>query len=230
MVLGTLTVMADPDPAERGGRQILRRIVQALSLLWAGFWVVGGIGSGLDPTDGTTLAAGLAIALGVGVVPCLPLWLGSLRRFRERRRAARLRARRTAAAHAEHRQRERMERLPPAVRGDWERLEKARHLVQELADGGWIEPSALLEIDRHTERLRSLLEADARTDRLGGEASATLYTQVADLAALLVALADAAVEHQAALMTDAPVPVTLAEARNRLSTTTEAYRDLQQPG
>ncbi|HSK98087.1 MAG TPA: hypothetical protein VK891_15790, partial [Euzebyales bacterium] len=87
VVLGTLTVMADPDPAERGGRQILRRIVQALSLLWAGFWVVGGIGSGLDPTDGTTLAAGLAIALGVGVVPCLPLWLGSLRRFRERRRA-----------------------------------------------------------------------------------------------------------------------------------------------
>jgi len=222
--------MADPDGAEGGGRRAARVLLLTLSLLWAGFWILGGIGSGLDPTDGTSLAAGVALALGLGVVPCVPFWLGALRRFRQRRRVERLRAQREAAARAELRRREELERLPPGIRDEWQRLEEARRLVTELAADGWVEGAALLETDQHTDRLRGLLEADARTDRLGGEASAALYTQVADLTALLVALADAAVEHQAALITDDPVPATLAEARDRLTTTTEAYRDLQQPG
>lgn len=65
---------------------------------------------------------------------------------------------------------------------------------------------------------------------MGGAPSATLHTQVVDLTALLLALADATVEHQAALMSGDPVPVTLAEARDRFMSTAEAYRDLQQSG
>jgi hypothetical protein len=120
--------------------------------------------------------------------------------------------------------------MPLAVRNEWERLERSRLLVQEFADDGWIEQRAVSEVDGHIARLRKLLEADERTARLGGAPSATLHTQVVDLTALLVALVDAAVDHQAALITGDPVPVTLAEARDRLSTTAEAYRDLQQPG
>lgn len=60
--------------------------------------------------------------------------------------------------------------------------------------------------------------------------STTLSTQTTGLTALLVALADSAVEHQATLMTDHPVPATLAEARARLSDRSAAYRTHQQPG
>jgi hypothetical protein len=226
--------MADGDQAENSRRRTMRLVLLSLSLLWAGFWLIGGIGSGLDPAYEQTLASGLALGLGVGVLPCLPLWLAELRRFRRRRRAERARDEREAAHRADaesaRQRRDQMEKLPLDIRNDWERIERSRLLVQEFADEGWIEQSALLEMDRHISQLRTLLEADARTERLGGESSATLRTQVRDLTALLVALADAAVEHQATLITDDPVPATLAEARDRLARTTEAYRDLQQPG
>jgi hypothetical protein len=64
---------------------------------------------------------------------------------------------------------------------------------------------------------------------LGGAPSPTLQRQVEELTALLVALGDEAVEHQASLASDDPVPATLAEARERLANTTEALRDLQRP-
>lgn len=226
--------MADRDGHESGWRRSTRRVLLSLSLLWAGIWLLGGIGSALDPVYDQSLASGLAVSLVVGVLPCLPFWIGPARRFGRRRRAERRRAEREAEidarAESARLNRDRLEKLPLAIRNEWERLERSRLLVQEFADEGWIERTAVAEVDGHIARLHKLLEADERTARLGGAPSATLRTQVADLTALLVALADAAVEHQAALITGDPVPVTLGEARDRLSTSAEAYRDLQQPG
>jgi hypothetical protein len=225
--------MAEGDDARSRWRPVVRRVLLWLSLLWAGFWVLIGIASASEP--GYNLASELAFfGVGIGVVPWLPFWIGQIRRLRRRRRVERTRAEREAAiaarAESERRNREQTEKLPLAIRNEWERLERSRLLVQEFADEGWIEQMTLQEVDGHIGRLRRLLEADERTARLGGALSATLHTQVVDLTALLVALADAAVEHQAAMITGDPVPVTLAEARDRFTSTAEAYRDLQQPG
>jgi hypothetical protein len=117
--------------------------------------------------------------------------------------------------------------MPASIRDEWRRLEHARDLVYGFAEDGWVERAALLDVDDHVARLKRLLEADERTNRLGGAASSTLLRQVETLTALLVALADEAVEHQASLADDDPVPVSLAEAKERLSASTQAYRELR---
>lgn len=86
--------------------------------------------------------------------------------------------------------------LPKAVRRDWARLLQARRLVQDLAHDGWVDGASLLQIDDEVLRLHRLLVADRRTTALGGQPSTALRTQVADLADLLVALADEAVHLQ----------------------------------
>ncbi len=195
----------------------------SFTLAWAGFWLLGGIGAGIDPNSGTPLAAGIALGLALGIVPVVPFWW---RWSRPARRSWRRRRDR----HASQRARERLERLPSAVRDDWQRLESAHALVTRFVDDGWIEPAALVEVESQLERLEQLLAADRETDALGGAPSRLLVEQVHDLADLFVALADEAVEHQAVMARDVRVPVTLDEARHRLRHARQAYDDLPSPG
>lgn len=210
------------DGTDPGGLTGWQMLGLGASLLWAAFWVIGGIGTGLDPTSGTALGPGLAIAGGLGVAPMVPVWWtlgrrGWLRRGDRRRR------------RLERAARERIARLPERMQADWTRLERARVLVDAFAEQGWVEPASLMEVEGQVERLEHLLAADRRTDALGGTPSSDLDDRVRELADLLVALADEAVEHQAALVSDIPVPATLAEARARLAHAREAYVELSEP-
>lgn len=197
--------------------------------VWSGFWVLAGIGSGLDPTSSNSLASGLALAAVLGLAPVLPFWIrwwSEGRRDEVSWRDRRAQRRRERLARAE---RERIERLPERLREDWRRLEAAHALVLRFADDGWVDAAAVAEVGALADRLERLVAADRETDQLGGSASTVLDDQVRQLTDLLVALADEAVEHQAALTSDVPVPATLAEARERLALTRRAYEDLTWP-
>lgn len=193
--------------------RVLRAIAVAISVLWVALWLSVSLTLPRIPGEGVIE---VVASLLLGLVPPVAYLAWEYRRTVTRRR--------------EQRQRRRLASLPPAVREDWQRLEEARALAQRFTDDKWIERAALREVDGHVEQLRSLLEADSRMERLAGVSSTTLRTQVKDLTALLVALADSALEHQATLITDAPVPVTLAEARQRLTQRSAAYRSLRATG
>lgn len=156
--------------------------------------------------------AGLA---GAGVFGLGALAAGRAARRRDPRRGpSRREARRLA--RLPHAQRVQPADLPRAVRGDWVRLQEARGLVADLTDDGWIDLDTRATVDDEIDRLARLLEADGRATRMGGRANHGLHAQVGELADLLVALADEAVEHQAAAGRDGHVPATLTEAHDRL--------------
>lgn len=191
--------------------------------LWAGMCLTSGIVMGL------VVGSDVAVALGaVGILPCLPFWISEVRRFRRRKTSGEPT---DVALGWSQPQADavRPARLHPSIRDEWRRLEQARDLMVGFAEDGWVERAALLHVDEHMARLERLLVADAQVEQLGGTQSLTLRRQVEELRALLVALADEAVEHQASLASDDPVPASLTEARERLATTTEAYRELQPP-
>lgn len=222
--------MPDHDASTTGRPGWVRSLQWAATGAWVALWTIGGIGSGLDPTNENTLFVGAALAVGFGLVPVLPFWV---RWWREGRhdRARRQAAEEAVARHRDtERERARLARLPDHLRDDWRRLEHAHDLVEGFAAQGWIEPVAVTEVADLVARLERLLAADRATDELGGRRSDSLEQQVRDLTDLLVALADEAVEHQATLTSDDPVPATLAEARERLTATREAYRELPSPG
>jgi hypothetical protein len=221
-------------------RRVLRALGWAVSVPWALMWTAGMIAVEADPATAGPMAATL-VAYIVGLLPCLPFWIVQARRLR--RRAGRVSVPSAGSARPmtvrngapsialpPPRDDQRLALLPASIRDEWQRLVGARDLVHGFAEEGWVEHAALLDVDNHIARLRRLLEADERTNRLGGAASSTLLRQVEELTSLLVALADEAVDHQASLAHDDPVPVTLAEAKERLKASTQAYRDLQQPG
>lgn len=170
-------------------------------------------------------AIGVAAGVAVGVVAAfgLPLvaWgaVGLRRRARSRRAAAGARARANASESQ-------LAGLPMEVRGDWRRLEQARTLVGELCQDGWISQDAVAELDEHLVRLRKALEADRRARELGGRPSEQLVEEVADLADLLVALADEAVDHQAEVMATSTAPATLTQARDRMAALRAARREV----
>ncbi len=191
----------------------------SLSLLWTGFWMLGGIGAGVDPTDGTSLAAGIALAIGFGVLPMIPFWWRWSRGWRELRRNEHRARTQTEAEN-------RVRRLPERLRGPWQRLVEAEALVMSLADQGWIEALSLSELQGEIERLEALAIADHKTDMLGGDVTESVDRRIGQLIDLLVALADEAVEHQAVIASDGHIPATLAEAKDRMRHTRVAYQDL----
>lgn len=207
-----------------------RALGWSLTGTWAALWMIGGIGSGLDPANDNTLLVGILLAVGLGVVPMLPLWMRWWREGRADRARRRAVEARIEREEATDRERARLERLPAHLHDEWRRLQHAHGLVEGFAAEGWIEVAAVTEVGDQVARLERLLAADRATDELGGRRSEGLERQVRDLTGLLVALADEAVEHQATLASDHPVPATLAEARDRLAATREAYRDLPSPG
>jgi hypothetical protein len=231
-------------------RRVLRALGWWISVPWAVLWLGAGIATALDPSYDMSLIEGLVVGTIVGCLPWWPFWIAQVARRRRAKRAAAEAAAPTAVRKDSPRvQRpapprpapplpppplppprhdpQQLAQLPASIRDEWQRLEHARDLVHGFAEDGWVERAALLDVDDHVARLRRLLEADERTNRLGGAASSTLLRQVETLTALLVALADEAVEHQASLADDDPVPVSLAEARERLSASTQAYRELR---
>lgn len=117
--------------------------------------------------------------------------------------------------------------LPKAVRRDWSRLLQARGLVQDLARDGWVDGASLLQLDDEVLRLHRLLVADRRTTSLGGRAATALHTRVADLADLLVALADEAVHLQVeAGDARSTAAATVEDAREHLHTLRLARREV----
>lgn len=183
------------------------------SLLWAGFWTLGGLGAGFDPTNDTGIIAGIGLAIGFGIIPMIPLWWTW---WKGRRKAPQ-------PPHGWDAVRD----LPPRLYDPWRRLLGAKELVTDLADQGWIEERSVAQLDSAVETLRELATADHKTDTLGGKVSQTVYRRIEELTMLLVALADEAVEHRAVVTTDGQIPATLTEARKRLHHTRSAYQDLE---
>ena len=193
----------------------------ASGLGWFGVLGLGAVGV-LLVVDGAIGVAG-AVALGVLAAFGLPLaaWggLGLRRRGRAARQASERR-------RADERDRQRLDDLAPEVRHDWQRLEQARSLVGDLEQDGWVSADAVAELDDTLARLRRALEVERRTTELGGRSSDRLAEQVADLADLLVALADEAVEHQVDVVAGSAAPATLAQARDRMAALRAARREV----
>ncbi len=141
---------------------------------------------------------------------------------RNRNRAAVEAAQRDKAAA------QRAKQLPKEVRSDFARLHQARGLCGELAIDGLIADGTLVEVDRLVEDLERTLGAAAKVQKLGGGQGHDLPRQVADLADLLVALADEAVEASSARLASDPAPATLDEARERLVSLRLARRTLDE--
>ncbi len=208
----------------------------SLTFLWAAFWVIGGIGTGLDPADSTGPAAAIALAIGFGLAPVVPFWLRWLRQRGEdrarlalqatedQRRAQEERATRRAGASAAL-----LASIPEDLRTTWEQLEDAGDLVRRVAGDGWVEGHALDQVDARIERLRQLAIADGATDALGGRSSTTVRAHIEELTRLLVALADEAVERQAVVDSADPVPAALRDAQERLLAERRAYLELGDP-
>lgn len=119
--------------------------------------------------------------------------------------------------------------LPKDIRGQWLRMLEARTLVGDMAAAGWVHGTATLELDDDIARLHRLLVADRRSEKVGGRATPQLRTQVHDLADLLVALADEAVEAQAESHGSATrAAATLQDARDNLASLRSARRAVRE--
>lgn len=105
----------------------------------------------------------------------------------------------------------------------WAALVKADELVQGFGERGWI-ASETLEVVRA--RTADVARRSGRAEGAPATDDRSLRGDVDELTALLVALADAAVEAQPDLAPDVPVPVTLADAQDRLGRTHDAYDEL----
>lgn len=215
LLKGARRAVRDRKGPRREGR-VTRRWLPTVAIVIGVWWMalLGLVAAGaLALVDGGAgVAAALALAV-VGLFGLPPAGWGVAEQRRRRlaqndSRADRARAKAAAA---------RAEALPPEVRDDWRRMEQARALVGDLAADGWVSTDAVAELDGHVAHLQKLLRADHRTRELGGRPSNHLARQVADLADLLVALADEAVDAQADAAAGARAPATVAQARDRMA-------------
>lgn len=204
---------------------VVRRWAPTAALVAGTWWVLALALAAVAVLVVVEGGAGVAAAIALGVLASFGVpvagWGAVERRRRTRTREEERRERaRALAADA------RLDGLPREVRDDWRRMEQAHALVADLAEDGWISADAVAELDGHLTHLEKVLHADHRTRELGGRSSPRLAGQVADLADLLVALADEAVEHQAEVTAGARVPVTLAQARDRMAALRAARREV----
>lgn len=121
-----------------------------------------------------------------------------------------------------------MPQLPGRLYAPWYRLTQAWNVVGELQRRGWIDLESTRGLPESIARLHRLGVADGMTDQLGGRRSDSVARQIDRLADLMVALADEAVEHQAALGAGDFTPATLVEAAQRLAADSAAYRELME--
>lgn len=120
--------------------------------------------------------------------------------------------------------------LPGRLHPQWNRLMQAWNVVADLQRQGWVDSDSTRGLPESIARLHRLGVADGMTDQLGGRRSDTVERQIGRLADLLVALADEAVDHQAAIGAGDFVPATLAAAAQRLAIDSAAYRELMELG
>ncbi|MFF2085748.1 hypothetical protein ACFVVM_18380 [Nocardia sp. NPDC058176] len=118
--------------------------------------------------------------------------------------------------------------LPARLQLPWNRLAQAWDVISELQRRGWVDPDSTSGLPRSMAHLHQLAVADGMTDHLGGRQSGAVEKQINRLADLLVALADEAVEHQAAISAGDYTPATLAAAAERLAADRAAYRELME--
>lgn len=118
--------------------------------------------------------------------------------------------------------------LPGRLQMPWNRLVQAWEVITELQRQGWVDPDSVRGLPQSMARLHQLGVADGMTDHLGGRQSGAVERQINRLADLLVALADEAVEHQAAISAGDYTPATLAAAAERLAADRAAYRELME--
>lgn len=204
-----------------------RTAVLVASLLWAGFWLSAAAVT-LDPSSETPFRSAIVFALCLGVLPVLPIWLGAKRRERVRRRTARLvrpMFSRRGGAESEKQRLTRLRGLHVTSADDWSQLLDARELVGRLADGEAVDERLLEQLDERIENLGRLLEVDGRSVKLGGIVSKAAGERAQTLKMQLLALADAAVDYEAAKIGgEAPNAVT--DALERLTTQAAAIQEL----
>lgn len=120
--------------------------------------------------------------------------------------------------------------LPTRLQAHWIRLDQAWNVVTELQRQGWVDADSTRGVPQSMSRLYQLGVADGMTDNLGGRRSSAVEQQLNRLADLLVALADEAVDHQAAISATDFAPATLTAAAQRLAADSAAYRELMELG
>jgi hypothetical protein len=120
--------------------------------------------------------------------------------------------------------------LPSRLQAHWSRLTQAWNVITELQRQGWVDADSTRGVPQSMARLHQLGVADGMTDHLGGRQSSAVEQQLNRLADLLVALADEAVDHQAAISATDFAPATLAAAAQRLAADSAAYRELMELG
>lgn len=188
-----------------------RRRMREAALWGSGAWftMFGGMGVASELAIDGGWGTALAILLGGLALPAVPTGVWAFRTRSRDRAAAR-------DAAARRRAKQERDELPADVVGDWKRLRRAQVLVEDLAEQGFVDVTALGEQMAVVDELRELLVADRRATDLGAPPSAELRRQVADVADLLVALAVEAVEHRTSQVGSSTAPATLRDARERL--------------
>jgi hypothetical protein len=219
---GAKRVVRSTAPARRGIRRGVRAVAVVLAVMLLG---LGGLLLAVgDPGALRTILGALLVAGGVGSGG-----VGAVTQLLERRDPEV--AREKAAAEGlltPDMLDDDLAELPRDVRAEFRRLLAARGLVQDLAHDGWVASRAVMEADGEIARLHRLLAAERRATRIGGSPSPLLRQQTADLADLLVALADEAVKEQAeALAETTTTGATLTDAREHLVALREARAEVR---
>ena len=198
-----------------------RRRVREFALWGSGAWVAvfggGAVATELAIDGG--LGTALAIVLGGLALPGVGTGTWAWR-TRTRDRAVK------REAEATRRARQEQDDIPADLVGEWKRLRRAQVLVEDLAEQGLVDATAIGEQTAMVSELQQLLVADKRASDLGAEPSVRLRAQVADLADLLVALAAEAVDSRTAEVEAGGAPATLRDARDRLVSLRAARAEL----
>lgn len=198
-----------------------RRRMREFALWGSTAWVTvfgGGAVATEIAIDGG-LGTALAVVLGGIALPAVGTGVWAWR-TRDRDREVK------REAEAARRARQEQDDIPADLVADWKRLRRAQVLVEDLAEQGLVDSSAIGEQSAMVDDLRGLLIADKRASDLGAEPSARLRKQVGDLADLLVALAAEAVDNRTEEVGAGSVPVTIRDARDRLRSLRAARAEL----
>lgn len=115
--------------------------------------------------------------------------------------------------------------VPARLTRAWQSLVKADELVAGFGERGWIAEESLTVARRRAEDLARRVGRLEERGEAADEDPDALARDVDEVTELLVALVDAAVAAQPDLAPEVPVPVTLADAQERLGRTHDAYDD-----
>ncbi len=212
---------ANAELRRRARLPAFRRRMRDVALWGSATWVTvfggGAVATELAIDGGVGTA--LAVLLGGIALPAVGTGIWAWR-TRDRDREVR------REAEAARRARQEQDDIPADLVADWKRLRRAQVLVEDLAQQGLVDSSAIGEQSAMVDDLRQLLVADKRASDLGAQPSARLRRQVGDLADLLVALAAEAVDNRTEEVGASAAPATIRDARDRLRSLRAARAEL----